>query len=105
MVSASTSCLELAESEQYNSVKTAARSEPPSEETLAYSTGSLSGTPHDEWTIWASFLENLFLAQYKNWLNWSAERGRNKRENTEGKKSINFNWIRAHAGHKFSKVK
>lgn len=66
MVSASTSCLELAESEQYHSVKTAARSEPPSEETLAYSTGSLSGTPHDEWTIWASFLENLFLAQYKN---------------------------------------
>ena len=32
MVSVSTSCLELAENEQYHSVKTAARSEPPSEE-------------------------------------------------------------------------
>lgn len=32
MVSAWTSCLELAESEQYHSVKTAARSEPPGEE-------------------------------------------------------------------------
>ena len=31
MVSASTSCSELADSEQYHSVKTAARSEPPSE--------------------------------------------------------------------------
>lgn len=31
MVSASTSCLELADGEQYHSVQTAARSEPPSE--------------------------------------------------------------------------
>lgn len=44
--SVSTSCLELAENEQYHFVKTAARSEPPSEENTCLQYGeSLRDTP------------------------------------------------------------
>lgn len=46
MVSLSTSCLELAENEQYHSVKTAASFEPPSEEnTCLQYKESLRDTP------------------------------------------------------------
>lgn len=60
MVSESNSCLELAASEQYHFVMTVwPHLNHPARKTLAYSTSSRPGTPHDELTIYGSFYWKL----------------------------------------------
>lgn len=75
MASVSTSCLELAEHEQYHPVKAEARSEPPIEGKHLLTVCGVAQGHEDEWTIWACFLENLRLDEYENWLQRSLGRG------------------------------